>query len=71
MDGCAELRTGQWVSLANALFPKGYTCAGSKQTLDTLKKLVVDAGAQQTRVLKSQGAFFAELGLEPGSKMGG
>merc|ERR1711870_80817 len=43
--------------IANVLFPAGFTCAGTKSTVDLLCQLATKARALQARVIKAGGAF--------------
>jgi len=47
--------------IANVLFPAGFTCAGTKTTIDQLCKLALAARALQARVIKAGGAFHTPL----------
>jgi len=47
--------------ISNELFPKGFSCGGTKKAIDLLKKAAEDAGALQAKMLKTSGAFHTEL----------
>jgi len=47
--------------IANVLFPKGFSCAGTKKAVDTLKDLAEKNGALQARMLKTSGGFHTSL----------
>jgi [acyl-carrier-protein] S-malonyltransferase len=51
--------------IANVLFPKGFSCAGSKDAIAALvKKAEGKPGLLQAKMLKTSGAFHTEL-MEP------
>jgi len=57
---CKEHTSGDdMVVVANALFPKGFACSGSKATVERMQKACIDAGAMQAKVLKTSGAFHS------------
>jgi len=47
--------------IANELFPKGYSCAGTEAAILALKDLSEKNGALQAKVLKTSGAFHTQL----------
>mmetsp|Transcript_2579 Transcript_2579/g.5219 ORF Transcript_2579/g.5219 Transcript_2579/m.5219 type:complete len:494 (+) Transcript_2579:2-1483(+) len=47
--------------VANALFPKGFSCAGTEKAMMELKTLAEAKGALQAKVLKTSGAFHTSL----------
>jgi len=47
--------------IANELFPKGFSCAGTELAMKMLKELVEANGALQARVLKTSGGFHTSL----------
>jgi len=47
--------------IANELFPKGFSCAGTEKAVLTLKDLTEKAGALQAKVLKTSGGFHTSL----------
>merc|ERR1711933_337005 len=53
--------------IANELFPKGFSCAGTETAIQHLKDLAEKAGALQAKVLKTSGAFHTSL-MEPAAK---
>eukprot|EP00746_Dinoflagellata_sp_MGD_P002418 gnl/MRDRNA2_/MRDRNA2_104695_c0_seq1.p1 gnl/MRDRNA2_/MRDRNA2_104695_c0~~gnl/MRDRNA2_/MRDRNA2_104695_c0_seq1.p1 ORF type:complete len:429 (+),score=115.56 gnl/MRDRNA2_/MRDRNA2_104695_c0_seq1:111-1397(+) len=53
--------------IANHLFPKGYSCSGTKMAINVLKQECEKAGAMQARLLKTSGAFHTEL-MAPAAK---
>mmetsp|Transcript_43898 Transcript_43898/g.77738 ORF Transcript_43898/g.77738 Transcript_43898/m.77738 type:complete len:406 (-) Transcript_43898:190-1407(-) len=48
-------------SIANALFPNGFSCGGTEKAINLLKDKAEKAGALQAKVLKTAGAFHTEL----------
>lgn len=48
-------------SIANALFPNGFSCGGTSGAIDLLKAKAEKAGAMQAKVLKTAGAFHTAL----------
>lgn len=50
--------------IANHLFPKGYTCSGTKQAVLYLKEAAEMEGCLQARLLKTSGAFHTSM-MEP------
>merc|ERR1719159_1365173 len=53
--------------IANILFPKGFSCAGTKKAIETLKGLAEQNGAMQARMLKTSGGFHTSL-MAPAQK---
>lgn len=47
--------------IADHLFPKGYSCSGTKMAINVLKQECEKAGALQARMMKTQGAFHTPL----------
>jgi len=47
--------------IANHLFPKGFSCAGTEKAVQELEKLAMAGGALQAKVLKTGGAFHTSL----------
>jgi len=47
--------------IANELFPKGFSCAGTEAAVLALKDLAEKAGALQAKVLKTSGGFHTPL----------
>merc|ERR1712217_593733 len=59
---CKEAKAQDPVcQIANVLFPAGFTCAGTKSTIDLLCQLATKARALQARVIKAGGAFHAPM----------
>jgi [acyl-carrier-protein] S-malonyltransferase len=58
---------GAVCQIANELFPKGFSCAGTEKAINTLKDIAEKAGALQAKVLKTSGAFHTPL-MEPAAK---
>jgi len=56
-------RTGssEVCAIANELFPKGFSCAGTEAAVKVLKELSDEAGALQAKILKTSGAFHTSL----------
>merc|ERR1712187_502867 len=67
-DLCAEAAkkegSGAVCQIANELFPKGFSVAGTETSITALKDLADKAGALQAKVLKTTGAFHTSL-MEP------
>merc|ERR1719159_637166 len=53
--------------IANILFPKGFSCAGTKKAVEQLKDLAEKNGALQARMLKTSGGFHTSL-MTPAQK---
>jgi len=47
--------------IANELFPKGFSCAGTEAAIVALKDLAEKNGALQAKILKTSGAFHTSL----------
>merc|ERR1711865_143063 len=62
---CKEAQAAEGSSgvcqIANSLFPKGYSCAGTETAILKLKDLAEGAGALQAKVLKTTGGFHTPL----------
>merc|ERR1712066_905398 len=56
--------------IANELFPKGFSCAGTETAITHLKDLAEKAGALQAKVLKTSGAFHTSLMAPAKEKLG-
>jgi len=56
--------------IANELFPKGFSCAGTEKSILTLKELADKAGALQAKVLKTSGGFHTPLMKPAQDKLG-
>lgn len=52
---------GATCEIANVLFPKGFSCAGTEKAVLKLKELAEGAGSLQAKLLKTSGAFHTEL----------
>jgi [acyl-carrier-protein] S-malonyltransferase len=52
---------GELAQVANVLFPKGFSCAGSKEAIKKLEGNARDAGALQAKMLKTSGAFHTPM----------
>merc|ERR1712039_474812 len=48
-------------SIANSLFPKGYSEGGTEAAIKHLEKTAIEAGALQAKILKAGGAFHTKL----------
>jgi len=55
--------------VATQLFPKGYTCAGSKKAIEILKAACENEGCLQARFMKTSCAFHTDLMSTAGSKL--
>jgi len=68
---CKEAQAAEGSSgvcqIANSLFPKGYSCAGTETAILKLKDLAEGAGALQAKVLKTSGGFHTSL-MEPAQR---
>lgn len=61
---CSEAQSkekGGVCQIANELFPKGFSCAGTEAAILALKDLTEKAGALQAKVLKTSGGFHTSL----------
>jgi len=59
---CKEQAMGDEVcQIANLLFPRGFSCAGTTNAIMRLKDEVEAAGAMQAKLLKTSGGFHTEL----------
>jgi len=62
---CSEqAKGGEVCQIANILFPKGFSCAGTTPAINKLKEAAEKAGAMQAKMLKTSGAFHTQL-MEP------
>merc|ERR1719254_65280 len=61
---------GAVCQIANELFPKGFSCAGTEASILKLKDLADKAGALQAKVLKTSGGFHTELMASAKEKLG-
>eukprot|EP00420_Gonyaulax_spinifera_P010657 CAMPEP_0197943804 /NCGR_PEP_ID=MMETSP1439-20131203/125094_1 /TAXON_ID=66791 /ORGANISM="Gonyaulax spinifera, Strain CCMP409" /LENGTH=458 /DNA_ID=CAMNT_0043567059 /DNA_START=71 /DNA_END=1447 /DNA_ORIENTATION=- len=52
---------GAVCQVANVLFPKGFSCAGTEKAIHNLKELAEIKGALQAKVLKTSGGFHTSL----------
>eukprot|EP00413_Alexandrium_margalefii_P023592 CAMPEP_0204573636 /NCGR_PEP_ID=MMETSP0661-20131031/40137_1 /ASSEMBLY_ACC=CAM_ASM_000606 /TAXON_ID=109239 /ORGANISM="Alexandrium margalefi, Strain AMGDE01CS-322" /LENGTH=478 /DNA_ID=CAMNT_0051582091 /DNA_START=62 /DNA_END=1498 /DNA_ORIENTATION=- len=65
---CSEQAKGDEVcQIANVLFPKGFSCAGTQGAINKLKDAAEKAGAMQAKLLKTSGGFHTSL-MEPAKK---
>lgn len=60
-EACKKEGSGAVCQIANVLFPKGFSCAGTKKAVEELKTLAEANGALQARLLKTSGAFHTPL----------
>ncbi|CAK9093158.1 unnamed protein product [Durusdinium trenchii] len=60
-DAEKKAGAGSVCRIANALFPKGFSCAGTEQAVNELKTLAEKKGALQAKMLKTGGAFHTSL----------
>lgn len=59
---CREaVKEGEVCQIANYLFPKGFSVAGSKASVEALEEKVKAAGALQAKLLKTSGAFHTPI----------
>lgn len=67
-DLCAKTKSGgEVLQIANFLFPKGFSVAGTMSAVQRLEPAAKEAGALQAKVLKTGGAFHTSL-MEPAQK---
>jgi len=52
---------GEVCQIANHLFPKGFSCAGTESAILALEKKANEAGALQAKVVKASGAFHTPM----------
>jgi len=52
---------GEICQIANHLFPRGFSCAGTTSAITKLKEEVEKAGAMQAKLLKTSGGFHTDL----------
>jgi len=57
----AAAEKGGVCQVANVLFPKGFSCAGTKVAIEDLRNRAEKAGALQARLLKTSGGFHTSL----------
>eukprot|EP00747_Dinoflagellata_sp_TGD_P058844 gnl/TRDRNA2_/TRDRNA2_151310_c0_seq2.p1 gnl/TRDRNA2_/TRDRNA2_151310_c0~~gnl/TRDRNA2_/TRDRNA2_151310_c0_seq2.p1 ORF type:complete len:537 (-),score=162.35 gnl/TRDRNA2_/TRDRNA2_151310_c0_seq2:165-1775(-) len=73
-DLCAQAAkkegSGAVCGIANELFPKGFSCAGTEKAINELKSLTEKAGALQAKILKTAGAFHTSLMSPAQEKLG-
>eukprot|EP00930_Biecheleria_cincta_P037952 TRINITY_DN2607_c0_g2_i1.p1 TRINITY_DN2607_c0_g2~~TRINITY_DN2607_c0_g2_i1.p1 ORF type:complete len:427 (+),score=105.85 TRINITY_DN2607_c0_g2_i1:71-1282(+) len=60
-EAAAKEGPGAVCSIANSLFPNGYSVGGTETAINTLQGLAEKAGALQAKVLKTAGAFHTSL----------
>jgi len=74
VDLCAEAAkkegSGAVCQIANELFPKGFSIAGTEKAILALKDLADKAGALQAKVLKTSGGFHTPLMKPAQEKLG-
>jgi len=59
---CKEHTKGDEMAvIANALFPKGFACSGTKAAIEEMQEACIKAGAMQAKVLKTSGAFHSSF----------
>jgi len=63
LEQCCREATleGETCQIANFLFPKGFSVAGSKASVEALEVKVTAAGALQAKLLKTSGAFHTPI----------
>eukprot|EP00411_Alexandrium_monilatum_P022757 CAMPEP_0175201128 /NCGR_PEP_ID=MMETSP0093-20121207/9884_1 /TAXON_ID=311494 /ORGANISM="Alexandrium monilatum, Strain CCMP3105" /LENGTH=538 /DNA_ID=CAMNT_0016494145 /DNA_START=55 /DNA_END=1671 /DNA_ORIENTATION=- len=62
--------SGAVCQIANELFPKGFSVAGTEKSILALKELADKAGALQAKVLKTSGGFHTSLMKPAQEKVG-
>eukprot|EP00931_Biecheleriopsis_adriatica_P008222 TRINITY_DN109439_c0_g1_i1.p1 TRINITY_DN109439_c0_g1~~TRINITY_DN109439_c0_g1_i1.p1 ORF type:complete len:484 (+),score=126.95 TRINITY_DN109439_c0_g1_i1:64-1515(+) len=60
-DAEKKAGSGAVCRIANALFPKGFSCAGTESAVNELKAIAEKKGALQAKLLKTGGAFHTSL----------
>merc|ERR1719329_287587 len=66
----AETEGGNAVcQIANELFPKGFSCAGTEKAINILKDLAEKGGALQSKILKTSGGFHTSLMAPAAAKL--
>jgi len=58
---CVGGKAGEVCQIANFLFPKGFSVAGTKASVMALEQKAMDAGALQAKILKTSGAFHTSV----------
>lgn len=66
----AKKETKGVCQIANELFPKGFSCAGTEKAVLALKDLAEKNGALQAKVLKTSGGFHTDLMAPAAAKLG-
>jgi [acyl-carrier-protein] S-malonyltransferase len=61
---------GAVCKIANELFPKGFSCAGTEVAITKLRDLAEKSGALQAKVLKTSGGFHTVLMAPAKDKLG-
>lgn len=56
-----QAKGGEVCQIANILFPKGFSCAGTEPAIKKLKEAAEKAGAMQAKLLKTSGGFHTDL----------
>jgi len=73
-DLCAQAQkkegAGAVCQIANELFPKGFSVAGTEASIVALKELAEKAGALQAKLLKTSGGFHTPLMKPAQDKLG-
>merc|ERR1719220_678628 len=73
-DLCAQAKKKEGgdavCQIANELFPKGFSVAGTEAAITALKELADKAGALQAKVLKTSGGFHTPLMKPAQEKLG-
>mmetsp|Transcript_96032 Transcript_96032/g.200607 ORF Transcript_96032/g.200607 Transcript_96032/m.200607 type:complete len:503 (-) Transcript_96032:444-1952(-) len=60
-EAAKKAGAGEVAKVANVLFPKGFSCAGTEKAINILKDLSEKKGALQARLLKTSGGFHTSL----------
>jgi len=69
-DAAKKEGSGAICQIANELFPKGFSCAGTEKAIVALKDLAEKAGALQAKILKTSGGFHTSLMAPAKEKLG-
>merc|ERR1712217_346291 len=60
-ESAKEEGPGATCSIANALFPQGFSLGGTEKAIEICKEKAEKAGALQAKILKTGGAFHTDL----------
>lgn len=60
-EAVSKAGKGEVAKVANVLFPKGFSCAGTQQAVSLLRDLAEKKGALSAKLLKTSGGFHTSL----------